>query len=120
MSGTFMAPIPPLSPLSAAHHKRYHARPSTVHDPSPPSAGTAQPSGPTSLAHDLLAKHAAARWLKKQRREYEVHRDIRQAKREAAQADDVPVVALRAPDEENRGAGSAATAEGDRAAALAG
>jgi hypothetical protein len=98
-----------------------------VHDPSPaPSsssspAGTAaqQPSGPTSLAHDLLAKHAAARWLKKQRREYEVNRDIRQAKREAAQAaDDVPVVALRAS--EGGSAGSAATAEGNTAAALAG
>jgi hypothetical protein len=125
MSGTFMAPIPPLSSLPATHHKRYHARPSTVHDPSPPApsaAGTAaQPSGPTSLAHDLLAKHAAAKWLQKQRREYQVNRDIRQAKREAAKTDDVPVVALRAPEEkeEEGSAGSAATAEANRAAAFA-
>lgn len=115
MSGTFMAPIPPLS-LSSTHHKRYHARPSTVHDHSA-SARAAESSRPTSLAHDLLAKHSAAKWLKKQRREYEVNHEIRKAKREAAKADEAVVVGLRAREGSES---STATVEGKMTAAFAG
>ena len=82
MSGTFMAPIYPLSPPSA-NHKHYAARSATPHD--------VNTSHPTSLAHDLLAKHSAAKWLKKQRREYEVNREIQQAKHEAEKAEEVEI-----------------------------
>jgi hypothetical protein len=85
MSGTFLAPIHPLS-LPSANHKRYHARSSTVHDPNTTS------TAPTSLAHDLLAKRSAAKWLKKQRREFEVNREIKQAKREASKAEEVEIL----------------------------
>lgn len=110
-----MAPIPPLS-LPSTHHKHYYARSSTIHDPSA-SAGIPQTSRPTSLAHDLLAKHSATKWLKKQRREYEVNREIRQAKREAAKADEVVVVGLRAREGSES---STATMEGKMTAAFAG
>jgi len=90
MSGTFMAPIHPLS-LPSKHHKHYTAK----HDSqtsSTPLLGATATARPTSLAHDLLAKHSASKWLKKQRREYEVNREIRQAKHEALKAkEDVDV-----------------------------
>ena len=39
--------------------------------------------------YDLLAKYSAAKKLKRQRREYEVNHEIRQAKHEAAKVEEV-------------------------------
>jgi hypothetical protein len=109
MSGTFMAPIYPLS-LPSANHKHYYARQSST-------TNTPQTSpAPTSLAHDLLAKHSATKWLKKQRREYEVNREIKQAKHEAqvAKAEEVDVIVRE------RQASASSTEEGKMTAAFAG
>lgn len=115
MSGTFLSPIAPLPfslSLSSTHHKHYTARSTTTtaHS-SPPTPGPA----PTSLAHDLLAKHSPAKWLQKQRREYEVNREIRLAKRDALTAEEVAV-------RERSGSESstAAAEEGKMTAAFAG
>ena len=91
MSGTFIAPIYPLS-LPSANHKHYRARSKTPHEPhisATPFVGITDNSRPSSLAHDLLAKYSAAKWLKKQKREYVVNHEIRQAKHEAAKAEEV-------------------------------
>jgi hypothetical protein len=112
MSGTFMGPIHPLS-LPSAHHKHYTAK----HDPHNSSIallGATATVRPTSLAHDLLAKHSASKWLKKQRREYEVNREIRQAKREALKAEQTADVSM--PSHRS----NEATLEGKTAAVFAG
>lgn len=83
MSGTFMAPIHPLS-LPSAHHKHYTAK----RDSSTPLLGANATARPTSLAHDLLAKHSVSKWLQKQRHEYKANREVRQAKREALKAEE--------------------------------
>lgn len=112
MSGTFMAPIHPLS-LPSKHHKHYTAK----HDPhtsSTPLLGATATARPTSLAHDLLAKHSASKWLKKQRREYEVNREIRKAKHEALKAKEDADASLSSR------RSSEATLEGKMAAVFAG
>jgi hypothetical protein len=112
MSGTFMAPIHPLS-LPSAHHKHYVAK-RDPHSSSTPLLGATATAHPTSLAHDLLAKHSASKWFQKQRHEYKANREIRQAKREALKAEqavDVNVSSRRS---------SEATLDGKMAAVFAG
>ena len=92
MSGTFMSPIHPLS-LPSAHHKHYTAK-RDPHSSSTPLFGATATARPTSLAHDLLAKHSASKWLQKQRHEYKTNREIRQAKREALEAEQAVDVSM--------------------------
>lgn len=86
-----------------------------------PFVGITDNSRPTSLAHDLLAKHSATKWLKKQRKEYELNREMRKAKHEAANAAEVEVsIRERQASDASDASKRTSTEEGKMMAAFAG